>query len=51
MKEYGTICFNVFVRPEGENKLDNILSLTPIPNNSIFCQLMLMEMIIIYGNL
>ena len=31
MKAYDTICVNAFVRPEGENKLDNILSLTPIP--------------------
>jgi len=31
MKEYDTICFNTFVRAEGESKLDNILSLTPIP--------------------
>lgn len=31
VKMYGTICVNAFVRPEGENKLDNILSLTPIP--------------------
>lgn len=31
MKKYEAICFNIFVRPEGENKLDNILSLTPIP--------------------
>jgi hypothetical protein len=31
LKEHDTICFNAFVRPEGENKLDNILSLTPIP--------------------
>ena len=28
MKAYDTICVNAFVRPEGENKLDNILSLT-----------------------
>lgn len=33
MKAYDTICVNVFVRPEGENKLDNILSLTPIPKH------------------
>lgn len=31
MKAYDTICVNAFVRPEGENKLDNILSQTPIP--------------------
>jgi hypothetical protein len=31
MKAYDTICVNAFVRPEGKNKLDNILSLTPIP--------------------
>jgi hypothetical protein len=31
MKAYDTICVNAFVRPEGENKLDNILSSTPIP--------------------
>ena len=31
MKAYDTICVNAFVMPEGENKLDNILSLTPIP--------------------
>jgi len=31
LKNYDTICVNAFVRPEGENKLDNILSLTPIP--------------------
>jgi len=31
VKAYNTICINAFVRPEGENKLDNILSLTPIP--------------------
>jgi hypothetical protein len=33
LKKYDTICINAFVRPEGPNKLDNILSLTPIPNN------------------
>jgi hypothetical protein len=31
MKGYDTICINAFVRAEGENKLDNILSSTPIP--------------------
>ena len=31
MKPYDTICVNAFVRPEGDTKLDNILSLTPIP--------------------
>ncbi len=31
MKAYDAFCFNVFVRPDGTNKLDNILSLTPIP--------------------
>jgi hypothetical protein len=31
MKEHGVICVNAFVRPEGKNKLDNVLSLTPIP--------------------
>lgn len=31
LKAYDTICINAFVRPEGENKLDNILSLTPVP--------------------
>ena len=31
MKAYDTICVNAFVRPEGENKLDNILRQTPIP--------------------
>jgi hypothetical protein len=31
MKAHGTICINAFVRSEGENKLDNILSLTPVP--------------------
>lgn len=31
LKAYDTICVNAFVRPEGENKLDNILSLTSIP--------------------
>jgi hypothetical protein len=31
MEAYDTICVNVFVRPEGENRLDNILGLTPIP--------------------
>ncbi|MDO9567240.1 MAG: hypothetical protein Q7J15_10920 [Candidatus Desulfaltia sp.] len=31
MNAYGAICVNAFVRPEGKNKLDNILSLTPIP--------------------
>ncbi len=31
MKAYDTICVNAFVRSEGKNKLDNILSLTPIP--------------------
>ena len=51
MEAYGTICINAFVRPEGENKLDNILSLTLFQNNSICYQSMLMEMIIIYGNL
>jgi hypothetical protein len=33
MKAYDTICVNVFVRPEGENKLNNILSQTPIPKD------------------
>ena len=31
LKAYDTICINAFVRPEGENKLDNILSSTFIP--------------------
>lgn len=31
MKPYGAICVNAFVRPGGENKLDNILSQTAIP--------------------
>ena len=31
LKAYDTICINAFVRPEGKNKLDNILSSTPIP--------------------
>lgn len=31
MEGYGTICINAFVRPEGENRLDNILSHTTIP--------------------
>jgi len=31
LKTYDTICINAFVRSEGEYKLDNILSLTPIP--------------------
>jgi hypothetical protein len=31
MKAYGAICVNAFVRSEGQNKLDNILSSTPIP--------------------
>jgi hypothetical protein len=31
LKAYDTVCVNAFVRPEGENKLDNILSLTSIP--------------------
>jgi hypothetical protein len=31
LKKYDTICINAFVRPEGVNKLDNILSSTPIP--------------------
>ena len=31
MKAYDTVCINTFVRPEGENNLDNILSQTPVP--------------------
>ncbi len=31
MKENGIICVNVYVRPEGQHNLDNVLSLTPIP--------------------
>src|SRR5271157_886887 len=31
MRAYGTICINKFVRPDGENKVDSILSQTPIP--------------------
>jgi hypothetical protein len=31
LKAYDTICINAFVRPEGVNNLDNILSLTSIP--------------------
>ncbi len=31
MKGYDTFCVNAFVRPEGENRLDKILGLTPIP--------------------
>ena len=33
LKSYDTICVNAYIRPEGENKLDNILSLTSIPKH------------------
>jgi hypothetical protein len=33
MKEYGTVCMNAFVRPDGENKLDNLLNITPLPKH------------------